>query len=182
MRFMWQNVKWVGFLLLFVIFGISCQKGQPSKIMGQVYENKVHNFSIEFPESWKVDESGVLGSIVIFKEQKFRKDFSANINVFAEKTKFDVNEYTDITVNQHGSVFKGYKLIKKENEKISGLDAIVVDYEYRYGIVGMLQVRSCYVKHDGKMFSITATALQEEISKYNDKFNKTIREFKVLQS
>jgi hypothetical protein len=174
-----MDFKKVAFLLSALIFTVSCGRGKPSKIAGQEYKSLKYKFSITFPSGWKVDESGMMGSIVIFVEPVLNKNFAPNINIFSEETKMPAEEYVKSAQKNGERIFSEYKVIGSKEAQIGGIKSPVLDFSYRQGNIGVLRMKAAHVAAGGRMFVITCSALAEDFANYESIFEQTISAFRV---
>lgn len=171
-----------GLVLLTAVacLNVACGESRQSRINDRTYMNFKQNISLDFPKGWTVDESGMMGSIVIFREQRAGKGFVSNINVFSEVSELSLDEYANITKQNMGRFFSGFEFYSQSSQKINGLDARVVEYSFKQGNAGYIKQRSYYVKREGKIFVITCSAGKEEFEKYLSVFEGCANTLKMI--
>ncbi len=161
-------------LLLFLIIAQNClSQINPDNT---IYSNEI--YSINFPTSWKLDTSKVMGTeFCIYSPLENDDDkFSENINAIIQDLKgknIGLNEFKEISEKQFKSskctIFES-KIIKKQNNEFYRTTYSMNQGNFRLKITSL-----CYIKNE-MAYLITFTS---EIEKYN-KFKKTGE--KILES
>jgi hypothetical protein len=142
-----------------------------------IYENKVHNFSIQYPLHWKVVE-GFMGSVVAFGSppESPGDKFSENINIAVE----DLTAYPDMTLAKYEelglaqltSVMTDFKLMERRSLTISGVPAKQAIFTCRQGVF-QLKLMQTYLLADNKALVITFAAEEATYREY-EKVAKTM--------
>ena len=88
-------------------------------------------FSISYPETWRVDTSGQYGAAVIFFSplDSAGDKFDENVNVLTQDLKgqnINLSKYKSITENQVSNVATKSKLMKSVIEKTSGGERFIL--------------------------------------------------------
>lgn len=142
-----------------------------------VYENKVHNFSIQYPIHWKVIE-GFMGSVVVFGSppESPGDKFSENINIVVENLTahpdMTLAKYEESGLAQLTSIMTDFKLLERRSLTISGVPAKQTIFTCRQGVF-QLKLMQTYLLADNKAWVITFAAEEATYREY-EKVAKTV--------
>lgn len=136
------------------------------------YINEKNNFKINGPKGWKSDESGLLGTLVVFlnpEPDKEGKDpFQANINVITESTQGkNLDDYVKASKEVLPKVLQGYKSTEDKKVTVSGSEGYLIGGTFTQGVYKLRNYQLVVVK-DGQAYIVTATALASTWSKYSE--------------
>ena len=130
------------------------------------------NYSISYPETWRLDQSGQMGTtFFLFSPLESEKDkFSENVNLVIQDlggTTIDLKQFAQISEKQIKTLITNSELIESKLIK-NGTD------EYQRMIftgdqgIFHLQFEQYYVIHAGKAFVLTLTCEQTKFSEYKE--------------
>jgi hypothetical protein len=137
-----------------------------------LYENKTHNFQINYPTKWEVAE-GVMGTVVAFISPLGNADdkFSENINVIvgdlAAYPDLTLDKYEEISLVQLANLITDFKLVKRGNSVISGMPAKIVIFTGKQGVF-QLKYMQAYIIVNNRAYVITFTAEKKEYRNYEE--------------
>ncbi len=141
------------FLILFCFqFSLAQESGGDYYPSDSLKIVKNARFEISYPDSWRIDQSGVRGSefILYLPFVGDNVTFSENINLLIQDVSgYDMNldAYTDLSVNQLKQMFPTTKIITNERKRADGRDyqrmvftatqkSLDLKFEQRYWIIG----------------------------------------------
>jgi len=139
-------------------------------VQNSVYRNSIHNFEIKNPEAWNIDESGKLGTIVVFMNPNSDKEneqaFNSNINILSRNLQSLGVKNMEEYVNLNKKMLEK----SKENLKFVSDDSILIDNKYDGRIIGItfmqngltLKDKHLLVIKDGIVYVITGTILESK--------------------
>jgi len=145
------------------------------------YTNDKEGFSINAPKAWNVDESGKLGTSVVFLNTKPDKEganvFDANINVISGPTKgLDLNNYINGQKKGLPKLFNDYKLVEDRTVDVHGMQGHILGNTFTQGVFQLRDLQLIVVK-DGKAYIITGTALESTWDTYKDLMESSLLTF-----
>ncbi len=134
-------------------------------------------FAIKPPEGWAVDDSGKLGTLVIFinSEVEFQGEvpFAANINVTKEVVgEVNLEEYFAQAKVMVAQILTDYVVQAEEDVVIDGVPGKLLISTYKQGDYNLKNQQMMVIK-EGVAFVVTATALESSWSKYEGLFRET---------
>lgn len=121
-------------------------------------------FSLHPPSGWQIDESGQLGTFVVFVEpvgdEESGTTFNANINVIDEKKPADtLEDYVRATKVALPKILSGFKVTDSRKVALrNDLDGHLIAGEFSYNGVLLNTVRLLVIDK-GRGYAVTATAL-----------------------
>lgn len=90
-------------------------------------------------------------------------------------------EYADSQQEAAKKTFPGYKQIDRQELTIDGQSAAVVDYQWRSNGSVMLRQRQVYVRHQGAMLTLTASAMANEFDRIDAIWEPLLASFKLIE-
>ena len=151
---------------------------------GQVDFKKLEeeNFSISYPQNWRLDTTGQMNtSFILFSELKEEDLFQENVNLLIQDLSnqgFTINSYAKLSENQiKGMVVNGEIIESKFN---------VENNHHTLVWSGLVNNRSLKFKQyfflkDEKAFVLTLTTLPETYDEYIQVGNKILNSFKIKE-
>lgn len=163
-------------LIFFIAFSISAQDG----------ENKTYtkdNYSISYPSDWKLDTSGIGGSLFAISSPLTSSDdgFSENVNLLTQSLKgygFDLDKYASLNKEQIAQGIPGSKILEDKRVKKE-------DYEYHMIVISAfmqgrdLKLKQWYIIKDEKAYVLTFTAMKDEYDDFIKTGDQILNSFKI---
>lgn len=164
--------------ILVVALGFVFGSVASTVIAQQTYHNEKYGFSIQPPSGWTVDESGLMGTAVIFIGPT-KEDFTVNINILVEDAQgMTLDEYISASKPQLSQILTNYQLVSEGSKVIGGLDTYALVYTHTMGVFD-LEVKQVALLEDDKAYVITFTALQSNYDEYLPAFEASVETFKI---
>ena len=139
------------------------------------------DFTIKYPSDWKVDESGTMGTKVIFFSPLESADdqFSENINIMTQDltaSPMTLKEYTDLSVKQINTLVTNGKIIESTTMQTPSGEGQRLVYTMDQGQYH-LQFEQLYVIKKDKVYLVTYTAETTSYQKYLSKASHALESF-----
>ena len=157
---------------------------QSPVVLGPPYSNSTDAFEIQPPDGWLVDDSGVLGTTVVFHgptpDLHGETQFFANIVVRVGPTNaFALEEIAEESMKQSSLELQDFDLLGDESIIVNGQTARLFELTY---VEGALPLKAIYllVVYEDKVYAITATALDAAWDKYESAFDASLRSLRFL--
>ena len=141
-------------------------------------EYKKDNFSISYPENWRLDTSGQMNTtFIIYSPTQPEDPFHENINLLIQDLtgqNLDLESYTSISENQIKTMIPNTKLVKSERK--GNYHEVIWS-----GFVANnnLKFKQIYYVINDKAFVLTFTALDTTFDDYIDLGSKILDTFKL---
>lgn len=141
-------------------------------------EYKKDNFSISYPENWKLDTSGQMNSkFIIFSPHTEGDAFNENVNLIVQDLtgqNLNLQSYTELSVKQVSSMVPNAKLI--ESTQIGSHQEIIWS-----GFVANnnLKFKQIYYVIDSKAYVLTFTAHETTFDDYIKVGGKILNSFQL---
>ena len=153
-------------------------------LLGQTYSNPNDGFEIRPPRGWAVDDSGLLGTKVIFSSETpdlhDETPVQANINILTVPAQgITLEELAVVSKEQFKIVVTNFTLLGETFRVVDDLEAHVFEYTYSQGVFPLRGMQLIVVDED-KAYAITATALSATWDKYEAAFDASLRSFRTL--
>jgi len=138
-------------------------------------------FTIKYPADWRVDETGIMGTKVIFFSPLESADdkFSENINILVQdltEHPMTLKEYTDLSVEQIKTLATNGKVIESKTIKTANGEMQRLIYTADQGQYH-LQFDQLYLIVKGKAYLVTYTAEVDKYQQYLSKANEALGSF-----
>lgn len=153
----------------------------PGAVVSGTYTH-ADGFSLTPPSGWTSDESGTLGTKVIFRapatDQGTGGPFTANVTVVVEEAGSTTLDEAMTAAKEAGALLVNYRLIDDARAVTSaGLPAHILGGTFKEG--GTIRNKQLIVIVDGKKYAITGTALAAawETHAYNATFDAALTSF-----
>ncbi|TMI85792.1 MAG: hypothetical protein E6H10_02155 [Bacteroidetes bacterium] len=149
-----------------------CSRSQADK-SSQLTSLVKENYKIEYPKSWTLDTSGLVGSeLFVFSPlendtDKFKENVSLIIQNLAGQN-IDLDKYKEISEKQIASMAANGKLFESSKAQTEKGNFYRLRYAMNQGNFKLIITSYCYIK-DEKAYLITFTS---EIDKY-ERYKKT---------
>ncbi len=154
-----------------------------------IYRNDQFGFEIQRPQDWTTDESGKLGTAVIFlnptADQSRDQSFFANINVLVRPiTNLGVNNLEEYVTLDKSMLLKYKQDVKfYPDEKvllINGKEGIIVNLTFMKNNM-LVRDRHLITLENNAAYVSAATALASTWDIYADLFKLTLSSFKFIR-
>lgn len=146
-------------------------------------EHKKDNYSIQFPDEWRLDKSGLMGAkFILFSPLDGENDnFSENVNLLIQDLTgkdIDLETFTDITEKQIKEFFKDGKLLESTRVKKSGHPAQKIIYYGKQQGMTLKWMQYFWVLNE-KAYVLTFTSKKETYGQYIEEVEQIMDSFKV---
>ena len=153
-------------------------------LLGQTYSNPNDGFEIRPPRGWAVDDSGLLGTKVIFSSETpdlhDETPVQANINILTVPAQgITLEELAAVSKEQFKIAVTNFTLLGETFRVVDDYEAHVFEYTYSQGVFPLRGMQLIVVDED-KAYAITATALSATWDKYEAAFDASLRSFRTL--
>ena len=153
-------------------------------LLGQTYSNPNDGFEIRPPRGWAVDDSGLLGTKVIFSSETpdlhDETPVQANINILTVPAQgITLEELAVASKEQFKIMVTNFTLLGETFRVVDDYEAHVFEYTYSQGVFPLRGMQLIVVDED-KAYAITATALSATWDKYEAAFDASLRSFRTL--
>ena len=153
-------------------------------LLGQTYSNPNDGFEIRPPRGWAVDDSGLLGTKVIFSSETpdlhDETPTQANINILTVPAQgITLEELAVASKEQFKIMVTNFTLLGETFRVVDDYEAHVFEYTYSQGVFPLRGMQLIVVDED-KAYAITATALSATWDKYEAAFDASLRSFRTL--
>jgi serine/threonine-protein kinase len=140
------------------------------------------NYSIQYPDIWKIDTSGKMGSafIIITPLEPETDKFRENINLVVQdlKTKTDLGQFTATSVKQINTYITKAKIISNQTMDTEAGTFQKLVYTGDQGKFHLKFVQYCFVK-DNKAYVLTFTAEQHAFTGYELTAEQVLESFRI---
>lgn len=145
------------------------------------YENKIENFSINFPKEWTLKENEYWFNTIIFTP----KDDDINENVWISVQKLQkflsVQEYYEETKSQLQETLIWFKEIKNENIEIWWLNWKKTQYEHKSWEKTLYSQQSFLISPENIVYSINYTATKQTFDNFLAWSEIILNSFKIIK-
>ena len=169
-----------GFLLICFILmalSVSCEKGKP-------YVNDMFGFKAQYPDKWNVNDTGFLGTAVVFVSTQPENDFKPSVNVFVRNSEdLSLQQFVNKSKKGLDTEIKdvGYKLKKFLAEgkiKFARHKGYYLTYLFSQGGID-LEGKSLYLVEGDRAFILTCTAKESDFGGYESEFDYIVNSFRI---
>jgi hypothetical protein len=143
------------------------------------------NFKIEYPKSWTLDTSGLVGSELFVlstlenDSDKFRENVSVIIQNLAGQN-IDLNKYQDISETQIASLGTDGKLFESSKIQAAKGDYYRVRYALNRANFKLIITSYCYMKNE-KAYLVTFTSEADKYEQYKEIGGKILDSFQFTR-
>jgi photosystem II reaction center protein PsbP len=158
-----------------------CQPDKSSQSTTVVKEN----FRIEYPKSWTLDTSGLVGSKLFVlsalenDSDKFRENVSVIIQNLAGQN-IDLDKYKDISETQIGNLGASGKIFESSKVEAAKGDYYKLRYALNQGNFKLVITSYCYIKND-EAYLITFTSESDKYNQYKEIGDKILDSFQFTK-
>lgn len=171
-------------LLILLFFPLSIY-GQtlPSNDIGEWKTLTASNYSIQYPPTWELNESGYMGtSFIILSPLELDQDsFMENINLIIQDLddkSIDLNKYVEISEDQIKIVITNSKMIESKRIKSESDEFHKVIYSGDQGEL-QLNYEQYYWVLNNKAFVLTFTTEQSKYDSFKEVGERILNSFRV---
>ena len=157
---------------------------QSTDLLGPLYSDSTNGFQIRPPDGWNVDQSGFLGTKVVFinvtPDLHERTAFSANIVIYVEPAGgMTLEEFVELSKAQYPLVLTNYVLLGDETAMVNGREIYFLESTFTHGVYP-LRNRQLIAIYDDKAYMVTTTSLAATWQQYEAVFDASLRSFRIL--
>ena len=141
------------------------------------------NYSIEYPDNWELDESGIMGSsFFIFSSLDSKDDnFRENVNLMIQDLsamKLDLDAFVDLSKTQILSLMTDGKILEDERMKNGGNEFHKLIFKATQGQYNLKTIQYYFIK-DKKAYVLTLTLTEDTFEKYQVVGDKILNSFMI---
>lgn len=142
------------------------------------YYNDKYSFSMQPPSGWAVDESGLMGTAVIFYGPR-EQDFTVNVNIMVEDVPAGttLGDYISVSKRNLPLLLTNHRVVSERSRVIGGIYAYELVITHTMGIFD-LKAKCVALLKDSKAYTITFTALPGNYDVYLPAFEASVETFK----
>ena len=153
-------------------------------VLDQPYSDTREGFEVRPPYGWVADESGLLGTKVIFHGEMpdLHDDtpFVANIVVQVGPTHgFTLEQIVEESKKQSSLQLTDFDLLGDESVIVNGQKARLLDFTFVHGVLP-LRSRQLLVVYEDKAYAITAGSLEAAWEEHEAAFDASLHSFRLL--
>ncbi len=150
--------------------------------LDQPYKNSDEGFEIRPPRRWIVDESGSMGTLVLFyspqSDEHNGSSFTANINILATPSQgMNVEAYATQSMNLMPLTISDYATVGFKRATVNDQEVYFLEYTFQGGSLP-IRGRQLYYLDGERAYVITSTALETRWDKYSGTFDASLRSFR----
>jgi len=174
----------IGILLLFIAACESSAEDTNNKALEKGWKSyEKDNFSISYPEKWRLDESGQQGTtLALFSPTDGIQDnFSENVNLLIQNLEglnMDLKKYTALSVDQINTMFPGGEILENTTEKVGNKEYQKLKYKGTNGEFELMFEQFYFIK-DNKAYILTLTCEADQFEKYKKDGEKIMKSFEL---
>ena len=139
--------------------------------------------SIEYPETWVLEEDFMWTIFVIQSPLEVDDTFSENINFLTQNIwdmgATDIEEYIDINLSQIEIYLSDFQLLSKEDTNISGIDGQKLSYTFKQWQLDIFTEQHFIAVND-IAYIFTVTRPQDNPNAFNEEFENILNSIEIL--
>jgi hypothetical protein len=141
------------------------------------------NYSIQYPATWELNQSGQMGtSFILFSPLESEQDkFKENVNLLIQDLRgknIDLNKYTEISEGQIKTMATNSNLIESKRLKTESGEYHKIIYSADQGIFHLKFEQYYWVTND-KAYVLTFTSEQNRFDSFKETGEKILNSFKL---
>lgn len=142
------------------------------------------SFTIEYPEDWEIDQSGMVGTtfVIYFPLESEDDNFRENINLMIQDLngqKINLNQFTEISQEQIKDFITNSEIKESKNLKNNKREYHKIIYSGDQG-THHLMFEQYYWIVKGKAYVLTFTSTQDNFKSMQKKAEEIMNSFKIL--
>jgi hypothetical protein len=143
------------------------------------YSNSDYGFGINVPEGWTIDESGLMGSIVIFYGP-VKHNFTVNIVINSDQLPSGItfDDYMEEALLQFENLFTNFQLISRELSTINNMDSYEIVYTYDQGLFSLKQ-NQVIIQNNSKLLLLTYSATILSYDDHVSEFQQSVNSLEI---
>ena len=139
------------------------------------YTNGVYGFSIQPPAFPRPEKDSSLQAAMFFAPA--RDGFAANLNVMVQEVKMSLDDYAKMSMGQFKQA--GIKVVSEARKKVSGRDALLLEYEGRLNNRALKWIALAVADGD-RIYLITGTSEPADDAAARE-FKASLESFKLAE-
>jgi len=143
-----------------------------------------HNYTIEYPGTWRIDTSGAMGTdaIILSPLENETDKFSENINIMVQDLKgqkIDLEKYKQITDKQLLEMVTDYQGFESVIVKTGQKEYFSVTYAMTQNKIRLKITSICFIKNE-KAYLVTFTAVFDKYDQYQPTAQSILNSFRLM--
>ena len=172
----------IGITLVLLAVSLSgcSDTSKEDELRGLGYSNTVYGFGLNPPSGWTTDESGLMGTIVIFygpTEDNF------TVNVFVTAGQLETGETLSDSVEEviefYTNYFTNFSLLSSNARTVNGMAAHEIIYTYLQGVNNLKQ-KQVMVEKNRKTIILTYSAIVSSYDNYLSVFDQSVSSIVII--
>jgi hypothetical protein len=184
-----RQIHLLGLITLFISITTYCQttmSNNPTEVPDDWKVLKEVQYSIRYPGSWDLNQSGQMGtSFILFSRLSSSQDqFKENVNLIIQDLtgmNIDLDKYVEISEGQIRTLIINGNLLESRRLVSNGINYQKVIYTGKQGIYNLKFEQYFWVVKD-KAFVLTLTCEVNEFEKYKENGEKILNSFKLKKN
>ncbi len=172
----------IGITLVLLAVSLSgcLDTSEEDELRGLGYSNTVYGFGLNPPSGWTTDESGLMGSIVIFYGPT-EDDFTVNVVVTAGQleTGEALSDGIEEVIEYYTNYFTNFSLLSSNARTVNGMTAHEIIYTYLQGVYDLKQ-KQVMVEKNRKTIILTYTAIVSAYDNYLSLFEQSVSSIVII--
>lgn len=168
---------------IFILLTISCTSQKNSVDLKMSISNA--EYKIKYPETWRVDSSGQMGTELIFYSPLDGDDdkFSENVNFLIQDLKgrnIDLNKYKEITDGELADLKGDSKVIESKIISKNNTSLYRLSYEMTQDGRQLKFISICYIKGE-KAYLLTFTSIVSTFARFEASGEAILNSFELTK-
>ncbi|MBX2938975.1 MAG: hypothetical protein KF880_02755 [Ferruginibacter sp.] len=165
--------------ILWVFFCLTALSQKP----GEVITFKKDNYQIDYPASWRLDTSKIMGTsfLLYVPEDEASVNFNENINLLIQDLTgqhMDLDRYKEITDDQLKTLGSDCTVIESAVKRSNNVSFYKTAYSVQQEAERLYALSVCFIQEDNA-YLLTFTSLGNSFDKWKDIAEKTMMSFKL---
>ena len=168
-------------LMLSVVSLSGCfDASKEDELSGLGYSNTVYGFGLNPPTGWTIDESGSMGTIVIFYGPS-EDNFTVNMVITAGQleTGETLSDSIEVIIDYYNNYFTNFSLLSNNARTVNNMTAHEIIYAYLQGVYNLKQ-KQVIVEKNRNTIILTYSATISSYEKYLSVFEQSVSSIVII--